>query len=57
MPAADEFLRSVRPMQSDTAAVPAFEDLQEAAEWFAVLQAGAVSDADRSRWQSWRFPP
>lgn len=53
MPAADEFLRSVRPMQSDTAAVPAFEDLQQAAEWFAVLQAGAVSDDDRSRWQSW----
>ena len=34
-------------------ATPAFEDLQQAAEWFAVLGAGDVSDADRSNWQSW----
>lgn len=40
-------------MPTETATAPAFEDLQQAAEWFAVLQAGAVSDADRSRWQSW----
>lgn len=32
---------------------PAFEDLQQAAEWFAVLHDTAVSDADRRRWQSW----
>jgi transmembrane sensor len=64
MPAADEFMRGLGlPAAAATAATaatapapapaPAFEDLQQAAEWFAVLQAGAVSDADRRRWQSW----
>lgn len=54
MPAADEFLRSLRlPPPSDGNAAPAFEDLQQAAEWFAVLQAGGVSDSERRRWQTW----
>ena len=35
------------------AATPAFEDLQQAAAWFAVLQDDRVSDADRLRWQHW----
>ncbi len=32
---------------------PAFEDLQQAADWFAVLQSGRVSEADRCNWQRW----
>ncbi|RYF75358.1 MAG: FecR family protein [Comamonadaceae bacterium] len=32
---------------------PAFDDLQQAADWFAVLQDASVSDADRLRWQHW----
>jgi transmembrane sensor len=32
---------------------PAFEDLQQAADWFAVLQDVSASDADRMRWQHW----
>ncbi|MFM9922629.1 FecR family protein [Variovorax sp. H27-G14] len=53
MPAADEFVRGLSLPLPDVACVPAFEDLQQAAEWFAVLQAGAVSDADRRQWQAW----
>jgi len=32
---------------------PAFEDLQQAADWFAVLQAGSPSEAERQQWQRW----
>lgn len=32
---------------------PTFQDLQQAAEWFAVLQAESASDADRRGWQRW----
>ena len=32
---------------------PTFKDLQQAAEWFAVLQAESASDADRRGWQRW----
>ena len=32
---------------------PAFEDLQQAAAWFAVLQSGATSDAERAQWRRW----
>ena len=32
---------------------PAFEDLQQAADWFAVLQDASASDDDRARWQRW----
>lgn len=35
------------------AAAPGFDDLQQAAEWFAVLQADAASDTDRRDWQRW----
>ncbi|AVS85529.1 iron dicitrate transport regulator FecR [Paracidovorax avenae] len=31
----------------------AFEDLQQAADWFAVLQSDRVSEADRCSWQRW----
>ncbi|MGJ7552852.1 FecR domain-containing protein [Variovorax sp. RB3P1] len=57
MPAADEFMRGLGRSPHDTvpapSPAPAFEDLQQAAEWFAVLHDSAVSDADRRRWQSW----
>jgi transmembrane sensor len=53
MPAADEFMRGLALPAAEATQLPAFEDLQQAAEWFAVLQAGAVSEADRRRWQSW----
>lgn len=32
---------------------PAFEDLQQAADWFAVLQSGRATEADRSGWRRW----
>ncbi|SDP74602.1 ferric-dicitrate binding protein FerR, regulates iron transport through sigma-19 [Paracidovorax cattleyae] len=32
---------------------PAFEDLQQAADWFAVLHSDRVSEADRCNWQRW----
>ena len=32
---------------------PAFEDLQQAAQWFAVLQDSAVSSEERLNWQQW----
>lgn len=32
---------------------PAFEDLQQAADWFAVLQGGATSETERQQWQRW----
>lgn len=32
---------------------PSFADLQQAAEWFAVLQADDAGDTDRRRWQQW----
>ena len=32
---------------------PAYEDLQQAAQWFALLQAQSVSDTDRQRWAAW----
>lgn len=53
MPASDEFLRGLSLPLPEVAPAPAYEDLQQAAEWFAVLQAGTVSDADRQRWQAW----
>ncbi|GKS73543.1 FecR family protein [Acidovorax sp. SUPP950] len=34
-------------------ASPSFEDLQQAADWFAVLQGGAVSEEERQEWQRW----
>ena len=34
-------------------ATPAFEDLQQAADWFAVLHGGATSDHERLQWQRW----
>lgn len=38
---------------SGASAAPAFEDLQQAADWFAVLQDEATSEAERLRWQTW----
>ena len=32
---------------------PAFEDLQQAADWFAVLQGDTVSEDERTGWQRW----
>jgi len=32
---------------------PAFEELQQAASWFAVLQSGATSEAERAQWRRW----
>lgn len=32
---------------------PTFEDLQQAADWFAVLQSDRVSEADRCGWERW----
>jgi transmembrane sensor len=43
---------SVSPPSSSPGA-PAFEDLQQAADWFAVLQAGSPSEAERLQWQRW----
>lgn len=39
---------------SDAAsAIPDFDVLQQAAEWFALLSSDAVAESDRSRWQRW----
>lgn len=32
---------------------PSYEVLQQAAEWFAILQAGNVSELEQRRWQDW----
>ena len=36
-----------------SAVPPGFEDLQQAADWFAVLQGGAIGEAERLQWQRW----
>lgn len=41
------------PADRATVTTPAFEDLQQAADWFALLQDASVSDADRLGWQRW----
>ncbi|GKT24430.1 FecR domain-containing protein [Acidovorax sp. SUPP3334] len=38
---------------SGVAEQPAFEDLQQAADWFAVLQSDRVTEAERRQWQRW----
>ncbi|SDD79177.1 FecR family protein [Paracidovorax valerianellae] len=40
-------------MSGNATEQPAFEDLQQAADWFAVLQDDRVTDADRRQWQRW----
>ena len=40
-------------MNASISIAPGFEELQQAAEWFAVLQGGAPSDAERLQWQRW----
>lgn len=41
------------PSTAADSARPSFEHLQQAAQWFALLQAESVSDADRLRWEEW----
>ncbi|MGJ7543869.1 FecR domain-containing protein [Variovorax sp. LT1R16] len=43
----------MRATPPSSSSAPAFEDLQQAADWFAVLQAGSLSEAERLQWQRW----
>lgn len=38
---------------SGASTAPAFKELQEAADWFAVLQDKATDEAERMRWKTW----
>ncbi|MFT3815561.1 MAG: FecR domain-containing protein [Acidovorax sp.] len=35
------------------ASAPSHEAMEQAAEWFSLLQSGSATDADRARWQQW----
>ncbi|WP_432241510.1 FecR domain-containing protein [Herbaspirillum robiniae] len=41
------------PPQPTADARPGYADLQQAAEWFAVLRADDAAETDRSRWRQW----